>query len=345
MFSRGLITLPVLLGPFLIATACAGAETTPTKPPLRIGIIGLDAHAVPWTEILTNPKVKPPLAQMKVVAAVPAYSPDIPFSADNIKKNTQAMRNMGVEIVDTVEAILPKVDAVLLLSIDGRAHLKQARPVFAAKKRVFIDKPVAASLADVVRIYNLAEKTGTPCFSNSALRYAPGTVAVGKDSSIGRVLGCDAYSSNAPLEPGHPDLFYYGIHGCEALFAIMGPGCKTVSRMKTRTADLAAGVWRDGRLGTFRGILVGQVGFGATVFGQQGIAQAGRFEGYEPLLVEIARFFQTGEPPVTAERTLEVYAFMEAADESRRQGGAPVTLESVLNKARAAAARDDLPSG
>ena len=42
--------------------------------------------------------------------------------------------------------------------------------------------------------------------------------------------------------------------------------------------------------------------------------------GYEPLLVEICKFFRTGKPPVTAEETLEIFAFMEAADESKRQG-------------------------
>jgi predicted dehydrogenase len=335
MFHRGLFaSLMLLCGYILIGQANAADQATP----IRVGIIGLDAHAVPWTQILTNPKTDAAIREMKIVAVVPAFSPDIPFSADNIKNNTQAMRDMGAEIVDTIEAMLPKVDAVLLLSIDGRKHLKQVEPVFAAKKPVFIDKPVAASLADVVRIFAMAKKTGTPCFSNSSLRYAPGTAAFRTNSPVGRVLGCDAYSSNAPLEPNHPDLFYYGIHGCEALFGIIGPGCKTVSRIKTPTADLAAGVWQDGRLGTFRGILQGQVGFGATVFGEKGIAQAGRFEGYEPLLVEIVRFFKTGKPPVTPEKTLEVYAFMTAADESKRQGGAPVALADVLKNARDAAA-------
>ena len=321
-----------------LLSTVAYADQHDLRTPIRVGIIGLDAHAVPWTQILTNPNTDPAIRVMKVVAAVPAYSHDIPFSADNIQKNTQAMREMDVEIVDTIEAMLPKVDAVLLLSIDGRSHLKQARPVFAAGKPIFIDKPVAASLADVVRILEAAKRTGTPCFSNSSLRYAPGTVAMGKDGPVGKILGCSAYSSNALLEPGHPDLFYYGIHGCEALFAIMGPGCQTVSRVKTPTADLAAGVWKGGRLGAFRGILAGQVGFGATVFGEKGIAQAGRFEGYEPLLAKIARFFKTGEPPCSAEEILEVYAFMEAADESKRRDGSQVSLRSVLEKARREAA-------
>ncbi len=337
-----LFQLLIPLASILGATAYAGDRVPQAS--IRIGIIGLDAHAVPWTEILTNPKTEPAIREMKAVAAVPAYSPDIPFSADNIRKNTESMRTMGVEIVDTIEAMLPKVDAVMLLSIDGRSHLKQAMPVLAAKKPIFIDKPVAASLTDVVRIYNLAQKTGTPCFSSSSLRYGPATVRMLKESGVGQIFGCDAYSSNAPLEPSHPDLFYYGIHGCEILFTIMGPGCKKVSRVNTPTADLAAGVWADGRLGVFRGILKGQVGFGATVFGDKGIATTGKFEGYEPLLKEIANFFKTGKPSVSPEKTLEIYAFMEAADESKRQGGLPVSLESVLDKARKAGELSDPPN-
>ncbi|MCY2990460.1 MAG: Gfo/Idh/MocA family oxidoreductase [Planctomycetota bacterium] len=322
----------------ILLSATARAADDPAKAPIRVGIIGLDAHAVPWTKIITDPKAQPPITDMKVVAAVRTFSPDIPFSADNVEKNTQAMREMGVEIVETIEALLPKVDAVLLLSIDGRPHLAQAQPIFAARKPVFIDKPVAASLADTVRIYELARTSGTPCFSSSSLRYSPAIAGMCSDPRVGKVLGCDAYSSNAPLEPSHPDLFYYGIHGSELLFTIMGPGCQTVSRVKTSAADLAAGVWEDGRLGTYRGILQGRVDFGATVFGDQGIAPSGKFGGYEYLLVEIANFFRTGKPPLDAEQTLEIYAFMEAADESKRQGGLPVSLASVLEKARKEAA-------
>ncbi|MCS7306250.1 MAG: Gfo/Idh/MocA family oxidoreductase [Thermoguttaceae bacterium] len=304
---------------------------------VRVGIIGLDAHAVPWTEIITSPEAPPELKSLKVVAAVPTYSPDIPFSAQNIQKNTERMRQMGVQIVETIDGMLPQVDAVMLLSIDGRPHLEQAKPVFRARKPLFIDKPVAATLADVVRIYDLAARTGTPCFSNSSLRYSPGIAQMRSDPRVGKVLGCDAYGPNYPLEPSHPDLFYYGIHGTELLFTIMGPGCKTVSRVKTPTADIVVGVWADGRVGTLRGILQGQTGFGATVFGDKGIAPAGKFEGYSPLLVEIARFFQTGKPPISVEETLEIYAFMEAADESKRRGGCPVSVQEVLEQAKKAA--------
>ena len=327
-------TSAAIAGTLALAELTPAPSAAPAVGPIKVGIIGLDAHAVPWTEIIHGPKAAPPISDLRIVAAVPAYSADIPFSKENLEKNTARMRELGVEICDTIEAMLAKVDAVMVLSIDGRPHPRQARPVFAAGKPLFIDKPVAASLVETIEIFREAKASKTPCFSNSSLRYSPDIAGMTNDPKLGRVLGCDAYGNNQSILPGHPDLFYYGIHGCEMLFTIMGPGCQTASRVKGGTADLVTGTWIDGRVGTFRGILRGQTGFGATVFGEKGIAPAGQFEGYEPLLVEIAKFFQTGQPPMTVEHTLEIYAFMEAADESLRQGGRPVSISSVLEKAR-----------
>jgi hypothetical protein len=147
------------------------------------------------------------------------------------------------------------------------------------------------------------------------------------------VLGCVAYGP-CPLEKHHPDLFWYGIHGVETLFTIMGPGCKSVTRAHTDGADVVTGIWSDGRIGSFRGIRSGKSGYGALVFGSAGIAPSGGYGGYEPLVVEICKFFKSGQPPVSAEETIEIFAFMEAADQSKRQGGTPVTLQSVIAGAR-----------
>ena len=325
-----------------LSTMIAAVTSWPcgAAPPseIRVGIIGLDAHGLPFTRILNDPKKTGELAGVRVVAAYPGGSPDVAYSQEVLKKSLEPVRALGVEILNSIEAVIQKSDAVMILSIDGRPHLAQARAVIAARKPFFIDKPVAASLVDTVKLFELAKQAGVPCFSSSSLRYSAGFYGMRNDPKIGKVLGCDAYSPNSPLEPSHPDLFHYGIHGTELLFTIMGPGCVSVSRVRADNADFVVGVWNDGRVGTLRGIREGARGFGGMVFGEKGIAPAGKFEGYEPLLVEIAKFFKTGKPPVTAEQTIEIYAFMEAADESKRQGGRPVSLESVLEKPRKAAA-------
>lgn len=304
--------------------------------PLRAGIIGLDtSHVVAFTKVLNAANKTEDLEGVRVVAGYPGGSPDIPSSKDRIEGFTTTLRDKyQIEIVDSIDELLKKVDVVLLESVDGRPHLEQARPVFAARKPVFIDKPVAASLADAVRIYELAKATKTPCFSSSSLRFAPGVQAVKTNPKVGEILGCDAYGP-APTEPHHPDLFWYGIHGVEILFTIMGPGCESVVRVPTDGTDVVVGTWKGGRVGSFRGIRAGKADYGATVFGKDGVAPSGGSGGYEPLLKEIVKFFKSGQPPVSPEETLEIMAFMEAADISKRQGGKPVSLASVFAEARA----------
>jgi predicted dehydrogenase len=324
------------LGSLLMMSSMPPAAADEAKA-LRAGVIGLDtSHAPAFAQLLNGPKATGELAGVKVVAAFPGGSADLPASADRVAGYTKQYTEMGIEIVDSVEALLPKVDVVLLESVDGRPHLAQAIPVLKAKKPIFIDKPVAGSLADAMAIFELARQHGVPCFSSSSLRFSPGILSMRNDDRVGKVLGCDARGP-CHLDPHHPDLFWYGIHGVETLFTIMGTGCQSVSRVRSDGTDFVVGHWRDGRIGTFRGLRDGAHGYGAVVYGDKGIAPSGGYDGYQPLVVEIVKFFKTGKPPVSAEETIEIYAFMEAADESKRQGGAPVTIDSVKAKARAAA--------
>lgn len=314
-------------------STCSVGNAEVSAAPLKAGIIGLDAHALAWTKIINDSKATGTLAEMQVVAAYPGGSGDIPQSMKSLSERQGAVAKLGVEMVDSIEQLLPKVDVVMILSIDGRKHLEEVRPVFAAGKPVFVDKPFAASLADAMEIFRLAEKHQVPCFTSSSLRFAKRTLNIRDDPKLGEVVGCDQYAP-CSLEPHHPDLFWYGIHGVEPLFTIMGRGCISVTRVHTEGTDVAVGVWQDGRIGTFRGVRNGQRGYGSTVFGTKGIVQGGGFDGYEPLIEEIIQFFKTGKPPVTPNETLEIFAFMEAADESKRQNGKPVKLEAMMQRAR-----------
>jgi predicted dehydrogenase len=332
---RSHIVVGILLGALAVGAATPAAGAEPAKP-LRAGIIGLDtSHVTHFTNFLNKPKNTAELG-VKVVAAFPGGSPDLPSSRDRVKGYTEDLRKMGVEIVPSIEELLTKVDVVLLESVDGRPHLEQARPVIAAGKPLFVDKPMAASLADVIAIFELAKKSNVPCFSSSSLRYCPEALAIRKgDPAVGKpqkVVAWGPYN----VEPHHPDLFWYGVHGVELLYTIMGTGCKTVTRAPSDKATecRVTGNWSDGRQGTYEG----RKGYGAEIEGTKGKGTVSKSAGYDPLLVEICKFFHTGKPPVAAEETIELFAFMEAADESKRQGGAPVTIESVLAKARQAAA-------
>lgn len=296
----------------------------------RVGIIGLDtSHSTAFVKALNALDASADFLGYKVVAAYPQGSKDIESSTKRVPAYTEEVKKLNVEIVDSITDLLKKVDVVLLETNDGRLHLEQAIQVLKAGKRVFIDKPIAASLSDTIAIFEASKKYNIPLFSASSLRHIKGVEKI--DKSI--VVGADTFSP-AVLEKTHPDLFWYGIHGVETLYTVMGTGCKQVSRVHNEGTDIVIGTWTDGRVGTFRGTRTGKHDYGGTVYTQNGNIVLGPYGGYEPLLKDIVNYFETGSVPVTPEETIEIFAFMEAADESKRQGGAVVMLESVMKKAR-----------
>ena len=313
----------------------------------RIGIIGLDtSHSIAFTKALNAANAADKYKGFRVVAAYPPGSADIESSTKRIPGYIEEVKKMGVEIVDSIAALLKKVDFVLLETNDGRPHLQQALEVMKAGKPMFIDKPVAGTLSDAIALYTLSEKYKVPFFSSSSLRYMESAqeAASGK---VGKILGADCFSP-ATLEPTHPDLFWYGIHGVETLYTVMGTGCQSVTRTQTEGTEVVVGVWEDGRIGTFRGTRTGKHEYGGTAYGEKGPITLGPYKGYDNLLDRIIAFFKTGNLPITPKETLEIYTFMEAADESKRKGGKATLLKDVydthLKKANKTIQQLNLPS-
>ena len=286
-------------------------------------------------QALNNPKAKGVLSRVRVVAAYPGGSADIPDSKNRLAGFTAKLRDTyHVEIVESIDALLGKVDVVFLESVDGRPHLEQVRPVFRRRSRCLSTSRSRVRWPMSSKSIGWLRNPGRPVFPARHCGSVPVFAASATMPSLAASWAA-TLTVLARLERHHPDLFWYGIHGVETLFTIMGPGCVSVTRSQTKDAELVTGMWKDERIGTFRGIRKGTQGYGAMVFGAKAIAPSGGFGGYEPMLVAICEFFETRKPPVSAEETLEIYAFMEAADESKRQGGKPVTLASVLERREA----------
>lgn len=319
----------------LVQIGLPARQTTAQTQEIKVGMIGLDtSHVTAFTKLLNDKSDPNHVPGARVVAAFKGGSPDVESSRTRIDKFTAELKDKwGVEIVGSIEELCKKVDAVLLESVDGRPHLNQVRPVFAAKKRVFIDKPFAASYANAREIARLSGESGTPFFSSSSLRFVNDLQAMTRDEKLGAMLGAFTYGPS-PTEPHHPDLFWYGIHAVEMLYTLMGPGCESVTRVHANGADVVIGKWKDGRIGTMRGIRDGKRDYGAVAFGAKAnlATPASMKVDYRNLLVEIVKFFQTGAPPVPPEETLEIMAFMEAADLSKARGGAPVMLGEITEQ-------------
>ena len=301
---------------------------------IRVGIVGTDtSHVTAFTQLLNDKNSANHVPGARVVAAFRGGSPDVEASRTRIDRfSAELEQKWGVEFVKSIEDLCAKVDAVLLTSVDGRVHLNQVRPVFKAGKRVFIDKPLAAGYADAREIVRLSRDSGVPFFSSSSLRFVADVQAL-RNGKHGGLVGAFTFGPEE-LEPHHPDLFWYGIHAVEMLYTLLGPGCEQVTRVKTASGDTVVCRWKDGRIGTMRGLIEGRQEYGAVAFGKDAVVATPlpMRSDYRGLLVEIVKFFQTGIPPVQPEETLEMMALMEAAELSKTRGGAPVALTEIAQR-------------
>lgn len=298
---------------------------------IRIGIIGTDtSHVIAFSKILNDPKHPDHIPGARIVAAYKGGSKDIESSANRVEKYAEELvRDHKVEIVPDIATLLTKVDAVLLESVDGRPHLEQARPVIAAGKPLFIDKPLAATFEDAAEIARLAKAKGVKWFSSSSLRWAKSLTPMIQPGLKGAIVW-----GPGPLEEHHYlELGWYAIHASDMLFTLMGKGCETVTRTYSAEQDEITCRWSDGRIGTVRALRPYSE-FGAVVFTKDNkiVQSPSKFEySYVPLVKEFVQFFQTGKTPVDPDETLEIFAFLDAAQKSREQGGKPVKLRKLPN--------------
>jgi virulence factor len=292
---------------------------------IRLGILDFDSsHCVEFTKRLNHVGIAEAqwVEGAKVVVGCPGTSK---LSPERVPGFTEQMKKFGVPLVDDPKEMLGKVDGMLIESVDGSVHLDRARPFLEAGVPCFVDKPFTSSLDDAKRIADLAEKKKLPLFSSSALRYAPEVVAYAADAKHGKVHGCVTFGpSSLDKTNRNPGLFHYGIHAVEILYALMGPGCERVTCVHEKDADVVTGRWADGRLATVRGNRAGGGAFGFTAFAEKGphAAAVGTTFIYRELLKKVVEMFKTGKSPLDVRETLELVAFLEAANKSGANHGA-----------------------
>jgi predicted dehydrogenase len=296
--------------------------------PLRIGILGTDtSHAPAFAALLNQNAPGPGLEGARITDAVPGFSADIPCSASRHAGFTRTLQTRdGVRLHPHVASMAPHVDAFILHSIDGRKHRSELELLLPFRKPVFVDKPFAASLADAIWMFSAAESANVPVFSASAYRFYPSFQEVLRQD-VGRIFHAQSVGP-CHLEPSHPDLFWYGIHAAEALFAILGPDCECVHRTSTADTDVVTGRWKNGATGILTGLRAGPMPHGVCVYGENGtVVQApsgntafGAADDYTALVTAVVGFFRSGIAPVPPRETLALFAFLEAAEKSKTSG-------------------------
>ncbi|MFC5704043.1 Gfo/Idh/MocA family protein [Cohnella faecalis] len=293
---------------------------------LKIGMVGLDtSHCSTFAALLNDPSHPNHVPGGRLLYGFPGGSPDFELSRSRMEGITKSLREeRGVEMLDSIEEVARRSDAILLTSVDGRVHKEQFAKLAPYGKPIFIDKPFATSSADAKEIVELAERSGSRFFTCSMLRFGGPLLEALGDDRHGSVVGADC-SGPLELEPTQPGFFWYGIHAAEMLYAALGEGCRTVRATRTEGHESVVGVWEDGRIGTIRGIREGNPDFYAVLHRERGSVGVNALgdsynAGNERLLKHLLTMAGGAPAPVRPSLSLEIVRFIEAANESRESG-------------------------
>ena len=301
------------------------------KATLNVGMIGLDtSHCEGLVQLLNDAQDPHHVPGARVVQAYPGGTQTCAVSRDRVHGFTETLRDKhGIRLCASIEDTAKGMDAFLLTSVDGRQHLEQLRILARFGKPVFVDKPFACSSTDAHAMVDIMAHCQAPLMSCSSLHFAAGVART--DQCPVRIQACETFGPMAILDD-YPAYFWYGIHSADLLYAYMGTGCRQVRTIHEKDMDLLVGQWPDGRIGMVRGLRhEGKKPFGRILFTGDGVVYDLEEETPPPaalLADRILKFFHSGESPIAIQETLEIVAFLEAAESSMRQGGLPVTINS-----------------
>lgn len=183
----------------------------------RIGIVGSDnSHAITFSQIANG---------IDKENYVQGFKATHLFGLDEAR-NREVAEKGGIEnIVSDVNEMIGNVDIVFVVFRHGRLHLEYAKPFIENRIPVFVDKPLATTVADARRLIELAREKQTLLTSFSTLRF---TDAVQELRRVFRIEEPVFLSVLGPgdLESEYGGLIFYGIHCTEIFNEIVGTGVR-----------------------------------------------------------------------------------------------------------------------
>ena len=145
----------------------------------KVGIIGSEnSHAGAFIRIFQN---DPNYADIKVVCVGGMYE----------DSNKKLEERFGVEIVNTPEEMIGKIDAAMITCRDGKYHAKYAKPFIKAGLPVFIDKPFTIDTQEALELVKLAKEKNVPIVGGSSVKSSYDILMLKNDveRNIDKVLG------------------------------------------------------------------------------------------------------------------------------------------------------------
>ncbi len=235
-------------------------------------------------------------------------------------------------VYPTLEAMVPEVDCAIIHGADWDTHLAKARPFIEAGKAVFIDKPVAGSVADLRQFADWARQ-GARLTGGSALRFC---------NEVREWLARPEAERGTPhtvLAGCGVDEFNYGIHAYSHACALLGGGVESARQLAHGPQQRVELAWADGRRALLSiGKGAAWLPFHATVVTERSVHQQQPVPGdlYRALLEAVLPYLAGAAevPPVPPTEWLEPELAALAVAQSAAQGGCSVALAEVSETTR-----------
>jgi hypothetical protein len=298
---------------------------------LKIGIIGLsegNGHPYSWSAIINGsydteamadcgyPTIPAYLGANKDTLGIDDAKVTHIWTQDKKLSQHVAKASKIENIVDNIEDLIGKVDAVLLARDDPENHKEMAKPFIEANVPIFIDKPLAFCRKDL-DYFTEQVKAGKFIMSSSALRYSAGNqTQKDKLETVGNVKLVTAV--------GAKDLRKYAVHYLEGMIAFLGdPKVNAVKHVSSSGKDILYLEFENDIIATvhvFKGIAGGEL----NIYGDKGVLRVnhgGAYVSFRSQLIEAVKSFKLGEPRIDFSKTYNVIRTLVAARESLESNG------------------------
>ncbi|TYP78993.1 hypothetical protein [Paenibacillus methanolicus] len=222
--------------------------------------------------------------------------------ADSPKGRTNEAwcRDMGIELLPTIEAVIAESDYLIVLSPDHpEFHEELAWLPLQSGKPTYVDKTFAPDRQTALRMFDRAKKHGTPLYSSSALRFAA-------EYELAQGKAIDTLCSQGPGQFAN-----YGVHQIEPIVALMGADAKRVMSIGTVLTPALLIEFAHSRQATLHHIQNSPFHLTAQFKDGDSVRMTAESDFFTSFIDNLAQFFRTGAATVQPEETLAVMALIE----------------------------------
>lgn len=286
---------------------------------IKVAVIGLDtSHSVEFVKRMQDPDC-PSDQRVPGLRATACLRFETPFQNQaGLAARQKQLEAWGVPVTTDFDAAVADCDAVMIEINDPARHLEYVRACAGLGKPIFLDKPLADTIANGRAIAELAASANLRLVSSSSLRFVTAL-----EAACAQFPAPNQASVFGPLgrAPAGSSIVWYGVHAFEMIERAMGCGAASLTAMQDRSGVVFVVGYGDGRRGVVE-LTTDSYVYGGTL---RGDGKAAAFVvdmsmAYSLQLTRVEAFFRTGRAPVAIEDAVEVMAMLDAAQQALDTG-------------------------